>query len=210
MVSKPIYEYEELLSDFGFIRCHQSHLVNKKYVKSWVKEDGGSLLLIDRFQYPCFAATKRRSTERAQYPEIVPTISLTALLNLSSAAPATAGRQGTKNYSHEVIVPVIIDASQLVYPGTDQCCQPAIQLWKIHKLDAYLKKRKPAVISIKVINGILLRCENTSVDLYGGTSGTANTNQKNMPQLNKDGAVKIVLDDNLPYQQVWLKVEGIL
>ncbi|WP_315822323.1 LytTR family DNA-binding domain-containing protein [Paraflavitalea speifideaquila] len=52
MVSKPIYEYEELLSDFGFIRCHQSHLVNKKFVKSWVKEDGGSLLLVDNSSIP--------------------------------------------------------------------------------------------------------------------------------------------------------------
>lgn len=58
MVSKPIYEYEELLSDFGFIRCHQSHLVNKKYVKSWVKEDGGSLLLIDNSNIPVSRSKK--------------------------------------------------------------------------------------------------------------------------------------------------------
>lgn len=52
MVSKPIYEYEELLSSYGFIRCHQSHLVNKRYIKSWVKEDGGYLLLDDQTQIP--------------------------------------------------------------------------------------------------------------------------------------------------------------
>jgi len=45
LVSKPIYEYEDILKEYGFIRCHQSHLVNKKYIKSWVKEDGGYLLL---------------------------------------------------------------------------------------------------------------------------------------------------------------------
>jgi two-component system, LytTR family, response regulator len=45
IVSKPIYEYEELLAGYGFIRCHQSHLVNKKYIKSLIKEDGGYLLL---------------------------------------------------------------------------------------------------------------------------------------------------------------------
>ncbi|MBX3254825.1 MAG: response regulator transcription factor [Chitinophagaceae bacterium] len=45
VVSKPIYEYDELLSDFGFIRCHQSHLVNKEYIKSWIKGDGGYLAL---------------------------------------------------------------------------------------------------------------------------------------------------------------------
>jgi len=45
LVSRPIYEFEALLKDYGFIRCHQSHLVNKTYVKSWIREDGGFLLL---------------------------------------------------------------------------------------------------------------------------------------------------------------------
>jgi len=52
LVSKPIYEFEELLQDYGFIRSHQSHLVNKKYIRSWVKEDGGYLLLEDKTQVP--------------------------------------------------------------------------------------------------------------------------------------------------------------
>lgn len=52
LVSKPIYEFEELLQDYGFIRSHQSHLVNKKYIRSWVKEDGGYLLLDDKTQVP--------------------------------------------------------------------------------------------------------------------------------------------------------------
>lgn len=52
IVSRPIYEYENLLADYHFIRCHQSHLVNKKYIKSWVKEDGGYLLLDDKTQIP--------------------------------------------------------------------------------------------------------------------------------------------------------------
>lgn len=45
LVSKPIYEFEPLLKDYGFIRCHQSHLVNKQHIRSWVREDGGYLLL---------------------------------------------------------------------------------------------------------------------------------------------------------------------
>ena len=52
MVSKPIFEYEDLLADYGFIRCHQSYLINKKYIKSWVKEDGGYLLLDDGTNIP--------------------------------------------------------------------------------------------------------------------------------------------------------------
>ncbi len=52
IVSKPIYEYESLLEDYGFIRCHQSHLVNKKYIKSLLKNDGGFLLLEDGTEIP--------------------------------------------------------------------------------------------------------------------------------------------------------------
>ncbi len=52
IVSKPIYEYEEILTGYNFIRCHQSHLVNKKYIKSWVKEDGGYLFLTNENKIP--------------------------------------------------------------------------------------------------------------------------------------------------------------
>lgn len=46
MVAVSIYEYEEMLAPYGFLRCHQSHLVNKKMVKSMVKESGGGYLLL--------------------------------------------------------------------------------------------------------------------------------------------------------------------
>lgn len=45
ITSRPIFEYEEILEGYGFIRCHQTHLVNKRFVKSMVKQDGGYLLL---------------------------------------------------------------------------------------------------------------------------------------------------------------------
>jgi two-component system LytT family response regulator len=48
----PLYEYDEMLSIYGFIRCHQSHLVNKKYVKSLLKEDSYTLLLFDKIRIP--------------------------------------------------------------------------------------------------------------------------------------------------------------
>ncbi len=52
LVSRPIYEYEDLLKVYGFIRCHQSHLVNKKFIKSWKKEFGDFLLLTDGKEVP--------------------------------------------------------------------------------------------------------------------------------------------------------------
>ena len=67
-VSKPIYEYEELLGGYGFIRCHQSHLINQRYVKSWVKEDGGYLLLENGDQVPVARNRKEAVSRALQFP----------------------------------------------------------------------------------------------------------------------------------------------
>lgn len=64
LVCKPIYEYEEILSGYGFIRCHQSHLVNKKFVKSWVKEHGDHLLLYNGKEIP-ISRTKKDYMKKA-------------------------------------------------------------------------------------------------------------------------------------------------
>lgn len=52
LVSKSLKEYADLLRPNGFLRTHQSHLVNPKYVKSWLKEDGGMLLLTSGEKIP--------------------------------------------------------------------------------------------------------------------------------------------------------------
>lgn len=52
VVSVSIYEYEEMLASYGFLRSHQSHLVNRKFVKSLVRESGGYLLMSDGSQVP--------------------------------------------------------------------------------------------------------------------------------------------------------------
>lgn len=52
LVSKSLKEYADLLRPSGFLRTHQSHLVNPKYVKSWLKEDGGILLLTSGEKIP--------------------------------------------------------------------------------------------------------------------------------------------------------------
>jgi two-component system LytT family response regulator len=46
-ISKTLKEFEELLSDYGFIRLHQSHLVNSAYVQSYHKNDGGYIIMND-------------------------------------------------------------------------------------------------------------------------------------------------------------------
>lgn len=51
-VSKSIKEYEELLTPYGFIRTHQSHLINRAHISSFVKENGGFLIMSDHSQIP--------------------------------------------------------------------------------------------------------------------------------------------------------------
>ena len=67
LVSKPIFEFEELLKGYGFIRCHQSHLVNIKYLKSWVKEDGGYLMLTDKSEIPVSKQRREAIKEALKY-----------------------------------------------------------------------------------------------------------------------------------------------
>jgi two-component system LytT family response regulator len=46
-ISKPIHEYEELLSDSGFVRIHKSYLVNLLHIKEYLRGEGGSVVLSD-------------------------------------------------------------------------------------------------------------------------------------------------------------------
>jgi two-component system LytT family response regulator len=52
LISKSLKEYDELLSPFGFIRCHHSHLVNIAKILKFDKTDGGSLILDNKDLIP--------------------------------------------------------------------------------------------------------------------------------------------------------------
>ena len=45
MVSKTLKEYDEILSDYNFLRVHQSYLINLAEVKRYVKGEGGYVIL---------------------------------------------------------------------------------------------------------------------------------------------------------------------
>jgi two-component system, LytTR family, response regulator len=47
VMSKPLKEYDELLSPFGFFRCHHSHLVNLAMIDRLEKREGGVLIMKD-------------------------------------------------------------------------------------------------------------------------------------------------------------------
>ena len=52
LVSKTLKFYADILKDNGFIRVHQSHLINKKEIKEFIKSDGGYILLKDNSNIP--------------------------------------------------------------------------------------------------------------------------------------------------------------
>ena len=68
LVSKSLKEYADLLKPNGFLRTHQSHLVNPNFVKSWLKEDGGVLLLTSGEKIPVSKPNKEAVKLALQQP----------------------------------------------------------------------------------------------------------------------------------------------
>ena len=51
-VTKTLKYFADLLVECGFIRTHQSHLINANYIKEYIKSDGGYLMLKDGASIP--------------------------------------------------------------------------------------------------------------------------------------------------------------
>lgn len=58
MVTRTLKDFEDLLNDQGFYRVHQSHLVNTKFIKEYVKTEGGHLIMSDGSMVP--VSTRKR------------------------------------------------------------------------------------------------------------------------------------------------------
>jgi two-component system LytT family response regulator len=52
MVTKTLKYFADLLKGSHFLRVHQSHLVNTKFIKEYIKSDGGYLVLKDKSTIP--------------------------------------------------------------------------------------------------------------------------------------------------------------
>jgi two-component system LytT family response regulator len=52
LVSKNLKEFQDLLSDRYFFRSHNSHLINLKFVKKFVRKEGGYIEMQDGAQIP--------------------------------------------------------------------------------------------------------------------------------------------------------------
>lgn len=67
LVSKTLKSFDNVLADHGFIRSHQSHLVNRSEIKKLVKTEGGYLILKDGTSVPVSA--RKRQEVVAQLKE---------------------------------------------------------------------------------------------------------------------------------------------
>jgi len=61
LVSKTLKENEELLTHHNFIRPHKSHLINIKYIKSFIRQDGGHIIMTDDSKVPVSRRKKRKN-----------------------------------------------------------------------------------------------------------------------------------------------------
>jgi two-component system LytT family response regulator len=63
LISRTLKEYEEILSEHGFERIHQSHLINLSYLKSYIKSDGGYVIMADNTNIPLAQSKKEKLQE---------------------------------------------------------------------------------------------------------------------------------------------------
>lgn len=60
LVTKTLKEYDKLLNEAGFLRVHQSHLVNTDLIKEYIKTEGGYLVMKNGERVP---VSVRKKTE---------------------------------------------------------------------------------------------------------------------------------------------------
>lgn len=60
LVSKTIKEFTELLKNSGFLRVHQSHLINTAFIDKYVKSEGGYLHMNDGSNIPVSLSNKHQ------------------------------------------------------------------------------------------------------------------------------------------------------
>lgn len=63
MVTKTLKYFADLLKESHFLRVHQSHLLNTKYIKECIKSDGGYLVLKDGNTVPVCVRKKAKVLE---------------------------------------------------------------------------------------------------------------------------------------------------
>lgn len=60
ILSKTLKDFEEMLSEYGFFRTHQSHMVNVRFIESYEKGLGGTVIMADGSKVP--VSSRRKET----------------------------------------------------------------------------------------------------------------------------------------------------
>lgn len=63
LISRTLKEIDEILAEHGFLRVHQSHLINPRYVKGILKQDGGILIMSDKEEIPVSRQKRKQINE---------------------------------------------------------------------------------------------------------------------------------------------------
>lgn len=67
LVSVTLKEYDDMLSQYGFFRVHQSHLINMVYFDYFLKNDGGFAVMKDNSQVPIASRKRQEFIERIEH-----------------------------------------------------------------------------------------------------------------------------------------------
>lgn len=68
IVSRPLKEYDELLTPLKFFRVHQSHLINLNHLQQFNKREGGSIKMKDGSEVP--VSTRKREALLAELTKL--------------------------------------------------------------------------------------------------------------------------------------------
>ena len=64
LITRTLKEYDLMLNDKGFMRVHQSHLINEAHIQAYVKTEGGYLLMNDGSRIPVSTRKKQLVLEQ--------------------------------------------------------------------------------------------------------------------------------------------------
>jgi len=63
-VAKNIGDFAKMLPESSFFRCHQSHIVNFRWVSSYLFQDGGTIIMRDKTPVPLARARREEFIKR--------------------------------------------------------------------------------------------------------------------------------------------------
>lgn len=64
LLTKTLKDFSQLLEETGFLRAHQSHLVNFNHIREFIKTDGGYLVMADGSKVPVSVRKRAEVVER--------------------------------------------------------------------------------------------------------------------------------------------------